>query len=73
MNTTSTPHRDHPPLAPPTPNLQPGSLADAIATLETRMLRDALEAARNNQSEAARTLGVSRVGLIKKMARLGLR
>ena len=58
---------------PPTPQTQPGSLADAIATLETRMLRDALEAARNNQSEAARTLSVSRVGLIKKMARLGLR
>ena len=62
---------DEPPGPLPLP--QPGSLAEAIATLETRMLREALEAARNNQSEAARALGVSRVGLIKKMARLGLR
>jgi DNA-binding protein Fis len=30
-------------------------------------------AAGGNQSEAARRLGVSRVGLIKKLTRLGLR
>ena len=57
----------------PPPPPAGGSLADAIAAMETRMLRDALDAAGGNQSEAARTLGVSRVGLIKKMARLGLR
>ena len=57
----------------PPPPLQSGSLTEAIAMLETRMLHDALEASGGNQSEAARTLGVSRVGLIKKMARLGLR
>ncbi len=51
----------------------PGTLPGAIAEMEIRMLRDALAAAGGNQSEAARTLGVSRVGLIKKMARLGLR
>lgn len=50
-----------------------GSLSQAIAELESRMLADALAAAGGNQSEAARTLGVSRVGLIKKMSRLGLR
>ena len=50
-----------------------GSLALAIAELETRLVREALAAAHGNQSEAARTLGVSRVGLIKKIARLGLR
>jgi len=50
-----------------------GSLASAIAELETRMLREALSNAGGNQSEAARCLGVSRVGLIKKMNRLGLR
>jgi two-component system NtrC family response regulator len=50
-----------------------GSLAVAIAGLETRMLREALAAAQGNQSEAARLLGISRVGLIKKMGRLGFR
>lgn len=50
-----------------------GALDGAIAELETRMLRDALAGAGGNQSEAARRLGISRVGLIKKLARLGLR
>ncbi len=44
-----------------------------IAALETRMIRDALEASGNNRSEAARVLGISRVGLAKKIQRLGLR
>jgi two-component system NtrC family response regulator len=48
------------------------SLDEAVAALETRLLRDALAAANGNQSEAARRLGISRVGLIKKRARLGL-
>ncbi len=55
------------------PESIPGALDDAIAQLETRMLRDALEASGGNQSEAARRLGISRVGLIKKVARLKLR
>ena len=50
-----------------------GALNAAIAELETRMLRDALTASGGNQSEAARRLGISRVGLIKKLGRLGLR
>ena len=37
------------------------------------MLQDALEAAGGNQSEAARRLGISRLGLAKKLSRLGLR
>ncbi len=45
----------------------------AIAELETRMLREALAQSAGNQSEAARSLGISRVGLIKKMSRLRLR
>ena len=59
-------------MAPPSRDAG-GSLSQAIAELESRMLTDALAAAGGNQSEAARTLGVSRVGLIKKMSRLGLR
>jgi DNA-binding NtrC family response regulator len=50
-----------------------GMLDAAIHELERRMVQDAMSAAGGNQSEAARQLGVSRVGLIKKLSRLGLR
>jgi two-component system NtrC family response regulator len=50
-----------------------GMLDAAIAELETRMLRETMAATRGNQSEAARRLGLSRMGLIKKLSRLGLR
>ena len=57
----------------PAPAAPAGTLDAAIAALETRLLREAMEASGGNQSEAARRLGVSRVGLIKKLTRLGLR
>jgi two-component system NtrC family response regulator len=50
-----------------------GNLAGAVADLERRMIGEALAAAGNNRSEAARQLGLSRVGLLKMMTRLGLR
>ena len=50
-----------------------GPLDAALNELELRLVRDAMAAAGGNQSEAARRLGVSRVGLIKKLTRLGLR
>ena len=50
-----------------------GPLESALNELELRLVRDAMTAAGGNQSEAARRLGVSRVGLIKKLTRLGLR
>ncbi|WP_428003696.1 sigma-54-dependent transcriptional regulator [Acidovorax sp.] len=50
-----------------------GPLDAALAELERRLVRDAMQSASGNQSEAARRLGISRVGLIKKLARLGLR
>jgi len=50
-----------------------GSLNDAIAALETHMISETMAACNGNQSEAARKLGISRLGLIKKLARLGLR
>ncbi len=59
------PHRDAP--------ARPGCLDAAVAELETRMLRETMAATGGNQSEAARRLGLSRMGLIKKLARLGLR
>ena len=48
-------------------------LGGAIAELETRLIAEAMKASGGNQSEAARRLGISRVGLIKKLTRLGLR
>ena len=50
-----------------------GLLDAAVAELETRMLRETMTATGGNQSEAARRLGLSRMGLINKLARLGLR
>jgi two-component system NtrC family response regulator len=48
-------------------------LDEAIAALEVQMISAALEESGNNRSEAARVLGISRVGLLKKLDRLGLR
>jgi DNA-binding NtrC family response regulator len=50
-----------------------GPLDAALTELELRLVRDAMTAVGGNQSEAARRLGISRVGLIKKLTRLGLR
>jgi two-component system NtrC family response regulator len=50
-----------------------GSLHEAVAALEARMISATLAACHGNQSEAARQLGLSRLGIIKKLARLGLK
>jgi DNA-binding NtrC family response regulator len=49
------------------------SLPEAVADLERRMISEALAATGNNHSAASRRLGISRVGLLKMMTRLGLR
>jgi two-component system NtrC family response regulator len=49
------------------------TLDEAVAALEVQMITAALNEAGNNRSEAARLLGISRVGLLKKLDRLGLR
>ena len=60
--------------AAPAPSGEGTGLLDAaVAELELRLIRDAMAAVGGNQSEAARRLGISRVGLIKKLTRLGLR
>jgi len=50
----------------------PAALPDAVAELEQRMIRDALSASGNNQVQAAKSLGLSRQGLINKMKRYGI-
>ncbi len=52
---------------------QGGVLETALTELERRLISEAMQASGGNQSEAARRLGVSRVGLIKKLGRLGLK
>jgi DNA-binding NtrC family response regulator len=49
------------------------TLPAAIEKLERRMIDAALIATERNHSAAARRLGLSRVGLLKMMTRLGLR
>lgn len=48
------------------------SLKVAVEELEQRMLQDALVASKYNQVQAARKLGLSRQGLIKKLKRYGI-
>lgn len=55
------------------PPAAPATLAEAVTGLEQRMIAAALAATGNNHSAAARRLGLSRVGLLKMMTRLGLR
>jgi len=49
------------------------SLAQAVETLERRLIGEALAACEGNQVHTARALGLSRQGLLKKLERYGLR
>jgi Nif-specific regulatory protein len=49
------------------------SLKKTVEELERRLLADALQRCRGNQVQAAKLLGLSRQGLIKKIARYGLK
>jgi Nif-specific regulatory protein len=50
-----------------------GSLKDTVAELEKRMIVEALQNSQQNQHRAAKILGLSRQGLIKKMKRYGIK
>jgi DNA-binding NtrC family response regulator len=54
----------------PAPTQEPLDLRAHVDALERRLIRQALDAARGNQTQAARMLGVSRFGLQKMMRRL---
>jgi len=56
------------------PSGQAGTtLKQEVEELERRLIADALQRCRGNQVQAARLLGLSRQGLIKKIARYGLK
>lgn len=46
-------------------------MEDYLGKIEIHLLRQAMEANNNNQTHAARELGISRGGLIKKLKRIG--
>jgi Nif-specific regulatory protein len=48
------------------------SLKSAVGNLEKQMILEALQGTRNNQQQAAKTLGLSRQGLINKMKRYAI-
>lgn len=52
---------------------QPQTLEEEVAALERRRIVEALERTGHNHTHSARELGLSRVGLLKKMDRMGLR
>ena len=45
---------------------------ESLGSLEKRMIKDALDRAHGNQSEAARILGISRFQLARKLAKFGI-
>jgi Nif-specific regulatory protein len=51
---------------------KPQSLKAAVGQMEKQMILEALQGTRNNQQQAARTLGLSRQGLINKMKRYAI-
>jgi two-component system NtrC family response regulator len=64
---------DTPQAAAAHPPAAPQSLEDEVAALERRRIVEALARTGHNHTHTARELGLSRVGLLKKMDRMGLR
>jgi Nif-specific regulatory protein len=56
----------------PTKPAKAQSLKSAVGSLEKQMILEALQGTRNNQQQAAKTLGLSRQGLINKMKRYAI-
>jgi len=55
------------------PKTSPGTMRAEVAAFERGLVERTLAATGGNQSEAARRLGVTRMTLIEKMKRYGLR
>jgi len=58
---------------PPSAPAMAQTLDQQIEVLERRLIVEALETTGHNNTQAARLLGISRMGLLKKLDRLGLR
>lgn len=55
------------------PASSPQTLEEEVIALERRRIVEALDRTAYNHTHAARDLGLSRAGLLKKMDRMGLR
>jgi transcriptional regulator with PAS, ATPase and Fis domain len=64
----ATPRYEQPVAKP----AKPLSLKSAVGQMEKQMILEALQGTRNNQQQAAKTLGLSRQGLINKMKRYAI-
>jgi Nif-specific regulatory protein len=62
----------HPPLLPVRTG-QRLSLSETVEEVEKRLIREALDECRHNQTQTAEQLGLSRQGLIKKLKRYGIK
>jgi DNA-binding NtrC family response regulator len=63
----------HPLVDPASIRLVAGkTLRDQLDDVERTLVHAALEATKGNQTQAAKTLGISRFGLAKMMKRLGI-
>ena len=51
----------------------PRFMKDVVSEIEKRMIQEALQQTKQNQLHAAKALGLSRHGLIKKMKRYNMR
>lgn len=60
------------PAAVPPAHLPPGGLRELVEDLEKRLLLDTLQRLEGNKTRAAALLGLSRLGLRKKLERYGL-
>ena len=54
------------------PDAETATLKEAVEALEKRMIREALESCRGNRTLAAKSLGLSRQGLLNKIYKFGL-
>ncbi|MHC4547197.1 MAG: sigma 54-interacting transcriptional regulator [Planctomycetota bacterium] len=60
------------PEAVPPANLPPGGIKELVENLERRVLLDTMQRVNGNKTRAASVLGLSRLGLRKKLERYGL-
>jgi DNA-binding NtrC family response regulator len=57
---------------PPTSQLEVVPGVDSLADVEVRMIRQAMNRARNVRTEAAKLLGISRFQLLRRMQKFGM-
>ena len=70
---TPIPRGDSEVEAPPSAGVPPAELRGQLSELERKQIEEAMRAENNNQTRAARRLGISRRSLVGKITKYGLR